>query len=360
MGRPRKNNAEYFTHDSGMRNDVKIRALRRKFSHMGYAVWNYLLEALTDSADFRIKWDEVNIDLYSADFDVTQEELADVVQYCKKIDLLKIDPDGYIYSETLCERFNTLINKRSKDREPASGQENSANPRNKPEFCGVSDSENPEKNAETPQNSPETPQNSQKSDEIVPEKGVIAAETPQNGEKTDKKGSFSGFPSRDRVEYSKEEKSREENISSSRTREATPEERKEFFEIFFFRNFTDPDREVERFVAWNAKQGNIPTRYDAELWNPEDKGKRFPESFLKAWKSLYAIAKHSGPDGAKCVDAMLDSRVSMKALNGKWILTCADTVAMWLNGNPDAAKEYMSPVLKGYPLAFKTYRRSQP
>ena len=106
MGRPRKNNAEYFTHDSGMRNDVKIRALRRKHKHMGYAVWNYLLEALTDSADFRIKWDEVNIDLYSADFDVTQEELADVVQYCIKIDLLKIDPEGYIYSETLCERFN--------------------------------------------------------------------------------------------------------------------------------------------------------------------------------------------------------------------------------------------------------------
>lgn len=322
---------------------------------MGYAVWNYLLEALTDSTDFRIKWDEVNIDLYSADFDVTQEELAEIVTYCIKIDLLKIDTEGgYIYSETLCERFNSLIYKRSKDRESGSGQDNNPGPlRNKSEFFGVSDTENSEKNANTPKNSPETPKNPSKSGESV-------AKTPKNGEKSDEKESFSGFPSRDsRVEYSKEEKSREENISSSRTREATPEEKKEFFEIFFFRNFTDPDREVDRFVAWNAKQGNIPTRYDAELWNPEDKGKRFPESFLKAWKSLYAIAKHSGPDGEKCVDAMLDSRVSMKALNGKWILTCADTVAMWLNGNPDAAKEHMGPVLKGYPLAFKTYRRAQ-
>ena len=53
MARPKKNNAEYFTHDADMRNDVKIKALRRKFSHTGYAVWNYLLETLTDSDFFR-------------------------------------------------------------------------------------------------------------------------------------------------------------------------------------------------------------------------------------------------------------------------------------------------------------------
>lgn len=38
MARPKKNNAEYYTHDADMRNDMKIKALRRKFSHTGYAV----------------------------------------------------------------------------------------------------------------------------------------------------------------------------------------------------------------------------------------------------------------------------------------------------------------------------------
>ena len=353
MGRPRKNNAEYFTHDSGMRNDVKIRALRRKFSHMGYAVWNYLLEALTDSTDFRIKWDEVNIDLYSADFDVTQEELAEIVTYCIKIDLLKIDTEGgYIYSETLCERFNSLIYKRSKDREAGSGQDNNPGPlRNKYEFFGVSDTENSEKNANTPKNSPETPKNPSKSGENV-------AETPKNGEKSDGKESFSGFPSLDsRVEYSKEEKSREENISSSRTREATAEEKKDFFEIFFFRNFSDPEREVDRFSAWYGKQGKVPTKYDAELWNPEDRTKRFSENFLKAWKNIYALAKYSGPDGEKVADSMLDPKLCVKAQNGKWIMTCPDTVAGWLNKNPDA-QNVLRPMLKGYPLEFKVYRRT--
>ena len=319
---------------------------------MGYAVWNYLLEALTDSTDFRIKWDEVNIDLYSADFDVTQEELAEIVTYCIKIGLLKIDAEeGYIYSETLCERFNSLIYRRSKERETVSGQENAAITRNKSEFFGVSDTENPEKNANTPKNSPETPKNPSKSGENV-------AETPKNGEKSDEKESFSGFPSRDsRVEYSKEEKSREENISSSRTREATPEEKKDFFEIFFFRNFSDPEREVDRFSAWYGKQGKVPTKYDAELWNPEDRTKRFSENFLKAWKNIYALAKYSGPDGEKVADSMLDPKLCVKAQNGKWIMTCPDTVAGWLNKNPDA-QNVLRPMLKGYPLEFKVYRRT--
>lgn len=319
---------------------------------MGYAVWNYLLEALTDSADFRIKWDEVNTDLYSADFDVTQEELAEIVTYCIKIGLLKIDAEeGYIYSETLCERFNSLIYRRSKERETVSGQENAAITRNKSEFFGVSDTENSEKNANTPKNSPETPKNPSKSDENV-------AKTPKNGEKSDEKESFSGFPSRDsRVEYSKEEKSREENISSSRTREATPEEKKDFFEIFFFRNFSDPEREVDRFSAWYGKQGKVPTKYDAELWNPEDRTKRFSENFLKAWKNIYALAKYSGPDGEKVADSMLDPKLCVKAQNGKWIMTCPDTVAGWLNKNPDA-QNVLRPMLKGYPLEFKVYRRT--
>ena len=47
MARPKKNNADYFPHDADMRNDPKIRALRRKFGLKGYAIWNMFLESLT-------------------------------------------------------------------------------------------------------------------------------------------------------------------------------------------------------------------------------------------------------------------------------------------------------------------------
>lgn len=351
MGRPRKNNAEYYTHDSGMRNDVKIKALRRKFSHTGYAVWNYLLEALTDSDDFRIEWNDVNRELYAADFDVTDEELSAIVDYCLKIDLLQMD-GGCIMSDTLCGRFNTLIYKRSRDRESVSERKSGENPEdcmntgNKKEFFGISDSENSEKPTE---NSEECNGN--------------GARIPKKAAKLSLKSSFSGFPPRgekSREEERKEEESREENISSSRMREETvpvsEEEKRNFFEIFFFRNFQDPAREAERFIAWNGKQGKHPTKYDAELWNPEVREKRFSEGFIKAWKALYTTAKFSGPDGEEAAFLMLDSRLSMKAINGKWQLQCPEKVAAWLNDNQDTAVEMLKPALRGYPLGIKTYR----
>lgn len=113
MARPKKNNAEYFTHDADMRNDVKIKALRRKFSHTGYAVWNYLLETLTDSDFFEIEWEEINIELLAADYDVSIEELSEIVCYCVKIGLLQQNGDK-LYSGTHKERLNCVITYRDK------------------------------------------------------------------------------------------------------------------------------------------------------------------------------------------------------------------------------------------------------
>ena len=153
---------------------------------------------------------------------------------------------------------------------------------------------------------------------------------------------------------------RKENVSSSLTRETaavlSDEEKKEFFEIFFFRNFQDPAREVERFIAWNGKQNKHPTKYDAELWNPEVKEKRFSEGFIKAWKALYTTAKFSGPDGEDVAAHMLDNKLVMKAVNGKWQLQCPEKVAAWLNDNQETAAEMLKPALRGYPLGIKTYR----
>lgn len=115
MARPKKNNAEYFTHDADMRNDVRIKALRRKFKHAGYAVWCFLLEALTDSDFFELEWSEINIELFSADFDISSEELQEIVDYCVKIELLQLQ-DGKLYSNTHKNRFNSLISKRERDR----------------------------------------------------------------------------------------------------------------------------------------------------------------------------------------------------------------------------------------------------
>lgn len=115
MARPRKNNADYFSHDADMRNDIKIKALRRKYSHSGYAVWCYLLEVLSDSDFFEVEWSDLNIELLSADFDVSIKELRDIVDYAVRIDLLQIK-NGVLYSETHKERFSALLTNRERKR----------------------------------------------------------------------------------------------------------------------------------------------------------------------------------------------------------------------------------------------------
>lgn len=117
MARPKKHNAEYFSHDKDMRNDPRIKAVRRKFSHLGYAVWNYILETLSDSDFFEYEWSDVNIEILSGDYNVTPEELRDVVDYCVAIGLLQLDTSESgikLRCNKLVERFSDLLTKRAK------------------------------------------------------------------------------------------------------------------------------------------------------------------------------------------------------------------------------------------------------
>ena len=56
MARPIKNYADYFSHDNDMRDDERIKAVRRRFSHLGYSTWNMLLERLCRAENFRIEY----------------------------------------------------------------------------------------------------------------------------------------------------------------------------------------------------------------------------------------------------------------------------------------------------------------
>ena len=81
MARPKKNNADYFSHDNNMRSDSKILALRRKFWVEWYAVWCMLLEVLTESDWFKTKVDTLSIELLSWDFGVETNILKSIIEY---------------------------------------------------------------------------------------------------------------------------------------------------------------------------------------------------------------------------------------------------------------------------------------
>jgi len=104
MARPTKHNADYFSHDVIMRDDPKIKALRRKYSHTGYSVWNMLLELLTSIEYFEYEWSELNIELLAPDFDIDAEQLTEIVDYCIKIKLLQLT-NGYLHCDRLTFRL---------------------------------------------------------------------------------------------------------------------------------------------------------------------------------------------------------------------------------------------------------------
>ena len=108
MARPTKHNADYFSHDTSMRNDPKIKALRRKYSHKGYSIWNMLLELLTSKEYFEYEWNELNIELLAPDFDIDADELNEIVSYCIKIGLLQIT-NGYLHCEKLTFRLEETL-----------------------------------------------------------------------------------------------------------------------------------------------------------------------------------------------------------------------------------------------------------
>jgi hypothetical protein len=111
MARPKKENAEYFSHDSGMRNDPKIKALRRRFS-IGYSVYNMFLEYLTDCSFFEFEMNDLQYEILAGDFDVETETLIQILDYCVKIGLLERQ-NNVFFSNGLKKRLQTVLDKRN-------------------------------------------------------------------------------------------------------------------------------------------------------------------------------------------------------------------------------------------------------
>lgn len=116
MARPIKNNADYFSHDADMRNDTRIRALRRKFGLIGYSVWCMTLEYLTHCDYFEFEYDDLILELIAGDFDVDPKELKDIYEYLTNVLKLLTIENGKIHCFEHRKRLEPLLTKRKRDR----------------------------------------------------------------------------------------------------------------------------------------------------------------------------------------------------------------------------------------------------
>lgn len=113
MSKPTQINSQFFYHDSDMRNDIKIKALRRRFSHMGYAVWCCLLEMMTDADGLAIDFSDISQELIAADLDVDVQQLKDIVAYCQQIGLFQMTETGSLFSKAHQERLSYFIDQKT-------------------------------------------------------------------------------------------------------------------------------------------------------------------------------------------------------------------------------------------------------
>jgi hypothetical protein len=86
-------------------------------------------------------------------------------------------------------------------------------------------------------------------------------------------------------------------------------EKYEIYLVFFWRNFSDPEAELNRFVDYNAKRKwkalDTPTKRMAAAaeWQPQDSKPRVRQEFLDMWYRLYCRLKK---EGEGCEMAMID------------------------------------------------------
>jgi len=116
MARPKKNNADYFSHDSDMRNDPKLKAVRSKYGLAGYAVWNIMLETITDSDGFEYELTDINRELLAGDIGIEVDILNSMIDYFVKVNLFQLN-GIFIYSNEHKNRLKNVVDNRKKAKE---------------------------------------------------------------------------------------------------------------------------------------------------------------------------------------------------------------------------------------------------
>lgn len=111
MARPIKNNAEYFPHDADMRNDDRVKALRKKFKLAGYGIWNMLIEYLAGRDYFQFEYNDFNLEIIAGDFDADPGEIREVISYCVTLGLLQQE-GVFVRCKTLEKRLEPVLLKR--------------------------------------------------------------------------------------------------------------------------------------------------------------------------------------------------------------------------------------------------------
>lgn len=117
MARPKKETADFFPHHSMMRDDPKIKAVRRTYGITGYGVWCMLLEYFCNSRVFRVENTDLAMELLAGDFGIDIEELRGLLGYFVRVELIQQDEAGFSCQNLTEKYLKPLFDKREYDNE---------------------------------------------------------------------------------------------------------------------------------------------------------------------------------------------------------------------------------------------------
>lgn len=104
MGRTK--DAYYFPHDSNARNDPRLLMLRAKHGPAGYGVYFMLIEMLREQSGYKIENGPLLYPSLALGIGCTPEVLKPIIDDCVTFEILKLDT--HLYSESLCRRMMKL------------------------------------------------------------------------------------------------------------------------------------------------------------------------------------------------------------------------------------------------------------
>lgn len=138
----------------------------------------------------------------------------------------------------------------------------------------------------------------------------------------------------------------------------TQEEQQNFRIIFFFRNAQFPEKEVNKFVAYNIRKdwghGEMLT-HDKRIvcaendWTIDD-GARIDDKLLDFLRNMYCWGRNNNIEGVEC---LLDTHISGRSLDDNYYIKCPESVKIWLEGQKDILRRAMHQCLKTKKLFYE-------
>lgn len=255
-----KTGFNYYTVDTDRYQDIRIKRLKKDFGCNGIAVYDYILCEIYRVRGCFLEWDEEYTAFDVAEyFGIKESVVREIVRYCGSVGLFDkgLLSRGIVTSASIQRRYLAMC-----DRARRSTSFIPEEYRIIPEEC-----------------------------EIIPEESQKVTEESSH-----------------KVKYSKEKKRKINSLSlspslssgdsvESAPAEPTDREREDFLKIFFFKNYKNPESQVEMFVnhykatGWTRSGGAKVTDRSAlaMTWEPKDPSQkdRFPHPFMDFWKELY-------------------------------------------------------------------------